>query len=130
MMRIMKKIVNDNFVLDGFIICQKLLHVQVIKKITLLVILRDLHSNPQSTHSPLSSTWNASNTAGFTMHKSHPFCTTLDLQLSFYRPLCYNNRAPRPPLQCLRTTSAIVASVHSYFVVSLFKCEGKIVVMT
>ena len=24
---------------------------------------------------------------------SIPFCTTLDLQLSFYRPLCYNSRA-------------------------------------
>ena len=36
-----------------------------------------------------------------------PFCTTLDLQLTFYRPLCYNSRAHCPLLQCLRATSAI-----------------------
>ena len=36
-----------------------------------------------------------------------------DLQLSFYCPLC-----------C--TTSAILAGAHSYFVISSFKCEGKI----
>ena len=48
----------------------------------------------------------------------------LDLQLSFYRPLCYNSRAHCPLLQCLRTTSAILAGAHSYFVVSSFKCEG------
>ena len=48
----------------------------------------------------------------------------LDLQLSFYRPLCYN-RAHCPLLQCLNTISAILAGAHSYFVVSSFKCEGK-----
>ena len=52
------------------------------------------------------------------------FCTTLDLQLSFYRLLCYNSRAHCPLLQCLRTTSAIQAGAHSCFVVSSFKCEG------
>ena len=46
-----------------------------------------------------------------------PFYTTLDLQLSFYRPLCYNSRGHCPLLQCLRTTSAILADEHSYFVV-------------
>ena len=54
-----------------------------------------------------------------------PFCTTLDLQLSFYPLLCYNSRAHCPLLQCLRTTSAILAGARSYFVVSSFKCEGK-----
>ena len=39
----------------------------------------------------------------------NPFCTTLDLQLSFYRPLCYNSRAHCPLLQCVRTTSDILA---------------------
>jgi hypothetical protein len=36
-MRILGKIVNDNIVLDVFIICQKLRHVQVILKNTELV---------------------------------------------------------------------------------------------
>ena len=53
-----------------------------------------------------------------------------DLQLSFYRSLCYNSRANCPLLQYLRSTSAILADAHSYFVVSSFKCEGKIVAMT
>ena len=44
--------------------------------------------------------------------------------------VCYNSRAHCPLLQCLRTTSAILAGTHSYFVVSSFKCEGKIVAMT
>ena len=56
---------------------------------------------------------------------SIPFCTTLDLQLSFYRPLCYNSSAHCPLLLCIRTTSAILAGAHSYFVVSSFKYEGK-----
>ena len=56
---------------------------------------------------------------------SHPFCTTLDLQLSFYRPLCYNSRAHCPLMQCLRTTSAKQTGAHSYFLVLSFKCEGK-----
>ena len=53
------------------------------------------------------------------------FCQfwTLDLQLSFYRPLCYN-RAHCPLLLCLRTTSAILSGAYSYFVVLSFKCEG------
>ena len=55
--------------------------------------------------------------------ESHPFCTTLDLQLRFYRPMCYNSRAYCPLLQCLRTRSAIIAGEHSYFVGS-FKWEG------
>ena len=54
-----------------------------------------------------------------------PFFTALDLQLSFYRPLCYNSRTHSPLLQCLRTTSAILPGAHTYFVVSSFKCEGK-----
>ena len=57
--------------------------------------------------------------------KSHPFCMTLDLQLSFYRLLCYNSIAQCHLLQCLRTTSAVLADAHSYFVISPFKCEGK-----
>ena len=56
---------------------------------------------------------------------SHPFCTTLNLQLSFYRPLCYNSRTHCLLLQYLCTTSAILAGAHSYFVISSFKCEGK-----
>ena len=52
------------------------------------------------------------------------FCTTLDLQLNFHRPLCYNSRAHCPLFECLRTTSTMLAGAHSYFVVS-FKCEGK-----
>jgi hypothetical protein len=55
-----------------------------------------------------------------------PFCTALDLQLSFYRPLRYNSRTHCSLLQCLRTTSSILAGAHSYFVVSSSKCEEKI----
>ena len=55
----------------------------------------------------------------------HLVCTTLDLQLSLYCPLCYNSIDHCPLLQCLHTTSAILAGANSYFVVSLFKCEGK-----
>ena len=40
---------------------------------------------------------------------SIPLCTMLDLQLSFYYPLCYNSRAHCPLLQCVCTTSAILA---------------------
>ena len=60
------KLVNDNIVLDVFIICQKLLHVQVIKKIpysyfyTFKVI-------PQTVHSRQPTMWKASNTVGFTV---------------------------------------------------------------
>ena len=73
-------------------------------------------------------------TAGFNMYefrhifvliKSHAFCSTLDLQLSFYCPFFYNSRAHCSLLQCLRTASAILAGAHSYFVVSSFKFEGK-----
>ena len=56
--------------------------------------------------------------------ESHPFCTTLDLQLSFYRPMCNNSRLHCPLLQCLRTTSAILAGAHSYFVVSSLNVKG------
>ena len=31
---------------------------------------------------------------------------------------------PGNSMQCLHTTSAILAGAHSYFVVSSFKCEG------
>ena len=65
-----------------------------------------------------------------TSHGSHIFCPTLDLQLSLYRPLCYNSRAHCLVLQYLRTTSAILAGAHSYCVVSSFKCEGEILVVT
>ena len=61
---------------------------------------------------------------GGTTSKLHPFCMTLDLQLSFDCPLCYNRRAHSCLLHCLHT-SAILACTHSYFVVSSFKCEGK-----
>ena len=54
--------------------------------------------------------------------ESHPFCTTV--KLKFYRPLCYSSRPHCLLRQCLRTTSAILAGVHSYFAVSSFKCEG------
>ena len=37
----------------------------------------------------------------------------------------FNSIAHCPLLQCLRTTSVILAGVHSYFVVSSFKFEGK-----
>ena len=39
--------------------------------------------------------------------KLHPFCTMFDLQVSFYRPLCYNSGAQCPLLQCLCTTRII-----------------------
>ena len=42
--------------------------------------------------------------------EAHTFCTTLDLQLSFYRPLCCNSRAPRPLLQSLLTTTLACSS--------------------
>ena len=57
--------------------------------------------------------------------ESNPFCMTLDLQLSFYRSLCYNSRPYCPLLQCLRTTSTILAGAHFNFVISTFKCEWK-----
>ena len=47
------------------------------------------------------------------------------LKLTFYRPLCYNSRTHCSLLQCLRTSSAILAGAHSYFVLSSFKWEGK-----
>ena len=47
-----------------------------------------------------------------------------DLQLRFYRPVSYNNGAHCSLLQCLCTTSAILAGAHSYFVVS-FKCGAE-----
>ena len=55
--------------------------------------------------------------------QSHPFYMTLNLQLSFFCPLCNNSTAHCPLLQYLHTTSAILAGAHSYFVVSSFKCE-------
>ena len=61
----------------------------------------------------------------FLLIESHPFGTTLNLQLSFYQPLSYNSRAHCPLLQFLRTTSAILAGANYYFVKSLFKCEGR-----
>ena len=66
----------------------------------------------------------ASPSVNFVLVESRPFCMTLDLQLSFYCPLCYNIRAHCPLTQCLRTTRATLAGAHSYFVVS-FKCDGK-----
>ena len=86
--------------------------------------------NTPKPHSPLPTIWKASYTTGFTICEfwylmilvaSHLFCTIFYLQLSFYRPLCYNSRSHCP----LVTTTAILAVAHSYFVVSLFKCEGK-----
>ena len=56
---------------------------------------------------------------------SIPFCTTLGLQLSVYRPLCYNSRGHCPLRQCLHTTSVILAGALSHFVVSSFKYEGE-----
>ena len=41
-----EKKVNDNIVLDVFIICHKLRHVQVILKIPYTYLLIDLQSNP------------------------------------------------------------------------------------
>ena len=72
---------------------------------------------PQSVHSPLQERCSSRDT--FLVHNA-------DLQLSFYHPLCYNSRAQCPLLQCLHTTSARLAGAHSYFVISSFKCEGKI----
>jgi hypothetical protein len=46
-------------------------------------------------------------------------------RLGFCLLLCYNSSVHCPLLQCLRTTSAILAGAHYYFVVSSFKCEGK-----
>ena len=113
-------------------ICQKLLHVQVIKKIAYSYLLIDFQSNPPKC--PQSAANDVESTAGFTMcefltsHvlvKSLPFCMTLDLQLNFYRHLSYNSRAHCLLLQCLLSTSAILAGAYSYFVVSSFKCERK-----
>jgi Cytochrome b subunit of the bc complex len=61
----------------------------------------------------------------FVLVESHPLCTTLDLQLNFYRPQCYDRSSHCSLLQCLRTTSAILAGAHYYFVGSSFKCEWK-----
>ena len=47
------------------------------------------------------------------------------LQLSRYRPLFYNSTPHCPLLQCIRTTSEILARAHYYYVVSSFKCEEK-----
>ena len=63
--------------------------------------------------------------SAYNSSSSIPFCTTLDLQLSFYRSLCYKRTAHCPLLKCLHTTSAILAGPHSYLVVSSFKCEWK-----
>ena len=60
-----------------------------------------------------------------TLAVSIPSCKTLDLQLSLYCPLYYNSTALCPLLECLRTTSAILAGAHSYFVVSSLKCKVK-----
>ena len=60
-----------------------------------------------------------------TQAMSIPFCKILDLQPSFYCPLCYNSRAHCPLMQCLHTASAILAGAYFYFVVSAFKCKGK-----
>ena len=62
--------------------------------------------------------------------KSHPFYKTLDLQPNLFRPLCNNSIPHCPLLQCIHTTSTILAGAHSYVVVSSFKCEEKIVAMT
>ena len=67
-----EKKVNGNIVLDVFIICQKLRHVQVILKIP--------YSYPKAS---------TARCRQVVLVESHPFCTTLDLQLTFYRPLCY-----------------------------------------
>ena len=133
-MRILKKIeINDNIVLDVFIICQKLRHVQVIKKYRTRTYTQTIKVIPKSIQNPLATRWKASNTAGIAVCEfviniinppSHPFYTTLDLQLSFYRPMCYKIRPHCPLLQCPRTTSAILAGAHSYFI-SSFKYEEK-----
>ena len=60
-----------------------------------------------------------------TIVESHPFCTTLDLQLYFYPPLCYKRRAHCHLLQCLHTSGAILADAHSYFVVSYVRTKNK-----
>ena len=59
-----------------------------------------------------------------TQAMSIPFCTTVDLQLSFYRPLGYNSRAHCLLLQCRLTTSAILVGARSNCVMSAFKYEG------
>jgi hypothetical protein len=46
------------------------------------------------------------------------------LRTEFYRPMCYNSWAHCSLLQCLHA-SVILADVHSYFVASSFKWEGK-----
>ena len=79
-----------------------------------VLILIDLQSNP-----PKASTVRYRHAV---LVKSQPFCTTLDLQLSFYRPLCYDSRTHCPLLQCLRT-SAILTGTYPYFLVSSFKWQ-------
>ena len=103
-----KKRVNDNIVLDVFNIFQILRQVKVIKEYRVCTYRPSMQFPKAS--------------AAFGRHailvESHPFCTMIDLQLSFYRCLCYNSRAHCPLLQCVRTKSAILAGAHSYFVVS------------
>ena len=82
-----------------------------------ILVLINLQSNPPKR--PQSAVTHA------VLVKSHPFCMTLHLQLSFYCLLCYNSRAHCLLLQCLCTTSAILAGAYSYFVVSSFKYEEK-----
>ena len=56
--------------------------------------------------------------------ESHPFCTTLNAQLSSIA-LCVVI-VELTALYCsVRSTSAILGGAHSYFVISSFKCEGK-----
>ena len=55
--------------------------------------------------------------------ETHPFCMTLDLQLSFCCPLCYNSISHCPLLPCLHTTSAILSAAHSYLMVLSYKCN-------
>ena len=121
-----EKTINANIMLDLLPTCQKSGHVLIIFKMSYPQVLIDLHSNPQSVHSQLPTTWKASNTVGFSMCdfvlvQSYQFCTTLDLKLSFYRPLCYNSRPHCTLLEFLRVTSVILAGAHSYFLVLSFE---------
>ena len=66
----------------------------------------------------------------FVLVESHPFCTMLDLQLSFYRLLNNKSRAHCPLLQYLHTTSAILAGAQSYFVDHHLNVRERMVAMT
>ena len=54
---------------------------------------------------------------------AHPILHTLDLPLSFYRPLCYNSRAHCPLLQCLSTIIPTLVYIYKCVCVCVCVCR-------